>query len=255
VIPYVENPVLQLGPVAIPAFPITVILAAWLGFEIVVRRAPATGIERFEAAKLGALTLFVGFVVSHVFAELAYHPERVRESPAVLLYFWGSMSSLGGMLGGALGAALWLWRRGSGWRRTLGFVDLLHFAAPFGWIFGRLGCALAHDHLGVASTHGLAVRFPGGPPFHGPRFDLGLLELFVHVAIAGLFAGLGRRPRPVGFYVGLFWLLYGPTRFGLDFLRIRETHYLGLTPAQYACALATAGAGLLLWALRRRSAR
>ena len=43
-----------------------------------------------------------------------------------------------------------------------------------------------------------------------------------------------RRP---GIYVALFTLLYMPARFGLDFLRIADATYAGLTPAQWAAVL------------------
>jgi phosphatidylglycerol:prolipoprotein diacylglycerol transferase len=249
VLPYVEPPVLRLGGVAVPAFAPLVVAGALVGFELVVRRAPRYGIERSRAAVWAAWTLFLGFFVSHVFAEAAYHPERVRADPLVLLWFWGSMSSLGGMLGGTLAAAAFAWARRMPAREVWAFVDLISFAAPFGWTFGRLGCALAHDHPGIPSTHPLAVAFPDGP-----RFDLGLLELPLHVGLAVAFALLGRRSRPVGLYTGLYWSVYAPVRFGLDFLRVDETLYLGLTPAQFACALAGV-AGVSVLARLARGAR
>jgi phosphatidylglycerol:prolipoprotein diacylglycerol transferase len=112
---------------------------------------------------------------------------------------------------------------------------------------GRLGCALQHDHPGVSSTHWLAVRFPDGP-----RFDLGLLEFLYVSVVAGLFAWLDRRPRPDGFYIGLFFAVYGPVRFAMDVLRVGEARYAGWTPGQYLSILATfAGVGVLGWVLTR----
>ena len=84
------------------------------------------------------------------------------------------------------------------------------------------------------------------------RFDLGLLEFFYVSLLAGLFLLLDRRPRPDGFYVGLFFLLYGPVRFVLDSLRIVEVRYWGWTPGQYLAIVSTlAGAAVLLAVLRR----
>jgi prolipoprotein diacylglyceryltransferase len=45
---------------------------------------------------------------------------------------------------------------------------------------------------------------------------------------------LDRKPRPPGFFLIAFPLLYVPARFFLDFLRIGDVRYHGLTPAQYA---------------------
>ncbi len=220
-IPYVEEPVFRVGSIGIPAFHFFTVGAAIVGFEIGVRRAPRYGIDRATAATVGAWTLFLGFLASHVFAEAAHHPERVRESPLLLLTFWGSMSSLGGMLGGIFGGAFVMWRKSKSLRHVWAYADLLCFTAPFGWIFGRAGCALAHDHPGIRSTHFLAVAFPDGP-----RFDLGLLELLLHIALASAFTLLSRRTLPVGFFTGFYWAIYGPVRFGLDFLRVGETLYL-----------------------------
>jgi prolipoprotein diacylglyceryltransferase len=67
-----------------------------------------------------------------------------------------------------------------------------------------------------------------------------------------LFYALGRKPRPPGFYLGLFFALYGPARFAMDMLRSDDARYLGWTPAQYLCvATALGGAALVAWSLRR----
>ncbi len=245
-IPYLEAPVLRVGALAIPAFWILLVAAVLLGFELVVRRAGSAALDRALAARLGAWTLLFAFVGSHVFSELTYYPSEVAEQPLTLLWIWGSMSSLGGMAGGVLGAALGARRLRMSAGELVRFLDLVAFAAPFGWTLGRLGCALAHDHPGIPSIHWLAVRFPDGS-----RFDLGLLELFVFVAISGAFAWLARRPRPTGFYLGLFFAWYGPVRFALVCLRVDEARYLGWTPGQWASAVAAvAGASILSTSLR-----
>jgi phosphatidylglycerol:prolipoprotein diacylglycerol transferase len=247
-IPYVEEPTLTLGPLTLTAFGLLVCLAVWVGVEVVVRRAPRFGLEPDTARSLVVWTIVWGFVGSHVFEVLAYQPGTLRRDPLALLRVWASMSSFGGMAGG-LGAALLLMRRrGMGAAQMLRFVDLLAFAFPFAWIFGRLGCSLRHDHLGIASRHWLAVAFPDGP-----RFDLGLLELFFTLLVAAAFAALGRRARPPGFFLGLFFSVYGPVRFLLDTLRSEDLRHLGWTPAQYLCvASSVAGAWILLRALRAR---
>lgn len=139
------------------------------------------------------------------------------------------------------------------WRRRLPaaaiarFLDCVAFAFPFAWAVARAGCALAHDHPGVPSTHWLAVQFPGGP-----RWDLGLVEFLYTILIAGAFLLLDRRPRPTGLHAGLFLALYGPARFAMETVRTDDARYLGWTPAQYATPLlAAAGLAVLLAVLRR----
>jgi phosphatidylglycerol---prolipoprotein diacylglyceryl transferase len=128
------------------------------------------------------------------------------------------------------------------WREVLSFFDIAAFAFSFAWIFGRTGCALAHDHVGIESTSFLAVRFPSGP-----RYDLGLLELFWTIAICAIFLRLDRKPRPTGFFLAAFLVLYAPVRFALDTLRVGDERYFGWTPGQYA-SIAAIFVGILLLA-------
>jgi phosphatidylglycerol:prolipoprotein diacylglycerol transferase len=241
VLPYIEHPALDLGFYRLEAFPILVGVAIITEFQIVMRRAPRMGIDRRAASSLLGWAIFLGIVGAHVFDVLAYYPERLRENPLELFRVWGGISSFGGMLGGLLGLYLVMRRRRMSRTDMLRFVDCLIFALPFTLAIGRLGCALLHDHVGISSTHWLAVAFPDGP-----RFDLGLLEFFYVSLIAALFAALGRRSWPDGFFIGLFFAAYGPVRFVLDSLRVSEARYFGWTPGQY---LALVAAGVGLWTL------
>ncbi|MDP8979305.1 MAG: hypothetical protein M3O35_01795, partial [Acidobacteriota bacterium] len=96
------------------------------------------------------------------------------------------------------------------------------YGLPFAWMIGRLGCALAHDHRGLPSTSWIAVRFP-----EGPRYDLGLIEFLFLIVLATAFRILDRRPRPVGFFFGLFGVVYGAFRIWLDTLHIQPMRFYG----------------------------
>jgi phosphatidylglycerol---prolipoprotein diacylglyceryl transferase len=247
VFPYIEHPVLAIGSYELQAFRVLALAAIVVEYAIVVRRAPRHGFTSEQASSLIAWATVLGLVSAHVFDSLAYYPEQVRANPLSLFYVWTNLSSWGGMVGGLAGLAFVAWRRGLGAEGVLRFVDLAVYALPFTLAVGRLGCALQHDHLGVASAHPLAVAFPTGP-----RFDLGLLEFLYLIPVSLLFLWLGRRPRPTGFYLGLYFALYSPARFVMDTLRSDDARYLGWTPAQYLCvAAALAGAALVAWSVRR----
>lgn len=247
-LPYIEQPVLDLGFRRIEAFPVLVGLAIVVQFQIVMRRGPRFGFDRRTTSALLAWAIGLGLVGAHVFDVIAYYPEKLRENPLELLRIWGGLSSFGGMLGGLAGIYVVMRRRGMGPAEMVRFVDCLIFALPFTLAVGRLGCALQHDHPGLASNHWLAVDFPGVP-----RFDLGLLEFFYVSIVAGIFALLGRRRWPDGFYIGLFFALYGPVRFALDALRITEARYFGWTPGQYLAVMAALiGVAVLVGVMRRR---
>jgi phosphatidylglycerol:prolipoprotein diacylglycerol transferase len=250
VFPYFEQPIFSIGPFHIAMFQILVCAAVIVGHELVVRRAAARGWDREVASSLIAWTIFLGFVGSHVFDAVLYHPQLVRENPLELFKLWGSMSSFGGIIGGLLGG-WWIARhRKLSGRQIFEFLDIVAFVFPFAWIFGRSGCALAHDHVGVATTSWLGVRFPDGT-----KFDLGLLELLYTFAIAGIFLVLYRKPRPTGFFFGVFFVLYSPVRFVLDTLRTGDERYLGWTPGQYASVAGVLfGLGMLYFLVRQSGA-
>lgn len=177
--------------------------------------------------------LSLGFVGAHILSVVFSQPQRVVENPLFLFKFWEGISSFGGVLSGILAGFCFLKLRGVPRASTWVYMDLGVYVFPFAWILGRAGCSLAHDHPGIQTASWLAVRYPDGP-----RYDLGLLEFFYSMLIAGLFLILDRRPRPTGFYFGLFFLLYGPVRFFLDTLRVGEVQYFGLTSGQYGSILA-----------------
>lgn len=245
-LPYIENPVLDLGFYRLEAFPVLVGAAVITEFQIVMRRGPRFGIDRETTSTLAGWAIFLGLLGAHLFDLFVYYPERFLANPLVILMPWRGISSMGGMLGGILGLLLVMQLRALSALDRLRFVDCLLFALPFTLALGRLGCALQHDHLGVSANHWLAVAFPDGP-----RFDLGLLEFLYVSAMGGVFLLVDRKRWPDGFFIGLFFALYGPVRFLMDALRVGDVRYLGWTPGQYLSVLAT-GVGLLILVLAFR---
>ena len=247
--PYVEQPVLRLGPIALHAFGALVGSGVLLGYWMLVRRATARGLEGSTASGLVLWMVSLGFVGAHILSVVFSQPQRVVEEPLLLLKFWEGLSSFGGVLSGILAGFCFLKLRRVPRTSTWVYMDVVAYVFPFAWILGRAGCSLAHDHPGIQTASWLAVRYPDGP-----RYDLGLLEFFYAMVIAGLFLILDRRPRPTGFYFGLFFLLYGPVRFFLDTLRVREVHYFSLTSGQYGSILAVlVGLGTLIMVVRQAS--
>lgn len=246
--PYLEEPALRAFGQVVTAFQVLVFVAVAVGYQVLSRRAARRGWDPELTLSLVLWTLFAGFAGSHLFDTLLYEREALRKNPLVLLELWGTMSSYGGLLGGVAGAFWAMRRRKLPAAQMFAFIDLVAFSFAFAWIFGRLGCALAHDHIGVETGSVLAVRFPSGP-----RYDLGLLEFLYTLFIAALFLWLDRKPRPTGFFVAVFFALYGPVRFALDALRVGDTRYLGWTPGQYV-SVAAAAFGLALLRLLTRPA-
>lgn len=230
------------------------------------------------------VTILLGFFFAHVITVVAYYPERLTEDGIwAILRVWEGFSSTGGFVGAFIGMPLWflvlrhrfypLWD--SLWRRlgfnvpnetyealTLSefgrFADLIAFGFPLGWLFGRLGCAVVHDHVGMPTSFALGMAFPEGHWAAGVRHELGFYEFLAMIPMVALFAWLGRKDQPNGTFMGLFFLVYAPLRFVLDFYRnvdlaVSDARYFGLTPAQYGM-IALGLFGLVLFLRRDRDA-
>lgn len=248
-IPYFPQPQLSVGPLTIHAFGVLVACALLVGTRIVRRRGAAAGLGDREIGRFLSWVLIGGFAGAHLVDRLVYFPAETIADPLSLLRFWESLSSFGGFAGGTAGALLFF-RKQSAPGLTWKYVDSFMYAFPFAWIFGRTGCFVAYDHPGRPTGIILGQAYTDGVVRH----NLGLEEAIYTIFIAALFYFLGRRRRVFGFFAGLFMLVYAPFRFSVDFLRIADVRYGGLTPGQYGClALVVAGVGILV--VRYRAAR
>jgi len=261
VIPYFPQPGYHLfGPVTVHAFGGIVAVAVIVGWQMVVARARAKGLDPELVQDLLSYVVLCGFVVAHLYSVLAYFPREAMEDPLLLLKFWENISSFGGFAGGLLG--LWFFFRFKAREvdetTRLRYLDVIAYVFPFAWAIGRIACTVAHDHPGTVTSFPLAIslkspeaqayiaffyreagRLADLPPpallarmaFH----DLGWYEfLYMSSLMVPAFLALDRKSRPPGFFPIAFLILYVPARFFLDFLRIGDARYLGLTPGQYA---------------------
>jgi phosphatidylglycerol:prolipoprotein diacylglycerol transferase len=229
---------------AIQPFGMLVAIGVLLGIRTTEKRAQRLGLKHEVITDFISHVVTIGFIGSHIFDRVMYYPELVLKEPWDLLMPWRSLSSYGGFIFAVVGAFVWKARRGYEFTVPL---DQVAFGMPVGWVFGRTGCFVVHDHPGSITDFFLAVdnyQYHGLPT--APRHDLGLYEVFWSSAVIVLFFWLDKKPRPHGFFIAVIGLLYAPFRFGLDFLREADATYFGMTPAQYSCILTLFVCGFLL---------
>ncbi len=252
-IPYFELRTLPIaGDLSLAVFGTLVAIGVFAGAFFAESRARALGTSESNIHAAIAWAVVPGFISAHLVA-LAPHLDRPAGwSPRILLEFWNGMSSFGGFAGAFLGLAFYYSRRAAA--SWLSVAEILVQALVVGWVFGRLGCTLVHDHIGRPSDFWLAIRFPDGP-----RHDLGFYELLYTVLVLlPAVLVLNRRARAPGTGIAWIALLYAPARFLGDFLRNTDltnadVRYLGLTLAQYCCiALAAVGLAFVRRTWRRR---
>ncbi len=249
-IPYIHIPTADLGFLVIDPFGVCVACAILVGFFSTKRRAARVGLDPEEAHTMAIWIILGAFTMAHVVSMVFYFPERLAERPWEIFFIWAPISSMGGFLGALITALIYTRKRKIPF---LAYADIFVWGIVLAWVFGRLGCSLAHDHPGIHSDFFLAVKFPGGS-----RHDLGFYEfLYTLFVLYPVTRWLGRKPRPDGFFLALVPFLYAPVRFFFDFLRSRhygnvDLRYLDLTAAQWLCIAMFIGAAWAFWRVMHR---
>lgn len=277
-VPYFTQPSIGIGPLTIHAFGVIVAAAVLAGLIIGQRRFRRLGLDHALGERLAWWAVVGGFLGAHLFSVLFYFPREILTNPLTLLKLWEDISSFGSILGGILG--IWLFFRlrapavdtVSRWA----FIDVAAFVFPVALMIGRIACTLAHDHPGTVTMFPLAVSLESAEArefitrvysdasrlaelpapatlarlgFH----DLGWYEfLYLLVIVVPAMWLLDRRARRPGTFLAAFILLYMPVRFLLDFLRVSDARYAGLTPAQWAALTAIAMLPVIMARVRRR---
>ncbi len=281
VLPYPQLGPWGLGPLEIHAFGVAIAIGLLMGVSLAGMRGEKTlGVSQDEVHNFAIYVIIVGWIFSHIFEVVTYQPHMILEDPLILIRVWGSISSVGGILGGILAYMIWMRRHPE--KDHLGWLDLGAWTVPICFFWGRVGCWLAFDHPGqkaedfaiwnwvyektggnVPELFPLAMESPEQFDW-GIRHNLGFYETLLWLGIMIFFFILSRKPRRKGLYLWLLPLIYSPIRFAMDFLRARpedmvnaqmtfeqlgwggDARYMGLTPAQYT----TIGffiVGLILW--------
>lgn len=207
----------------------------FLGVRQIKNRAEQVGLNVESTLSAVHWSLIPGFIGAYLLEILLYEPHRLfTEGFSVLAS--PNLSSYGGLFTSILGY-LW-WQRKYKPKNIPLLTDVLVEGAVIGFLFGRLGCAIVHDHPGIPTDFFLAVKYPDTPR-HDLGFEEFLLIAFVLFPISQWFSKRFRRGEiPAGYQTALICTIYPPVRFFLEFLRedasvAGDTRYLGLTPAQY----------------------
>ncbi len=217
---------ISIGSFRLSLFGPLVAVGVAFGFHLIKRKFVRDGVDWQPIFGKWVRCTVIGFVVSHVFEAIAYHPNDIGFA---LLNVRAGYSSVGGFLG-ATAAALFYFRD-LGRKKAFRYFEVALYGVVGAWLFGRAACFSAHDHLG-AQTH-----FVLGVPQAGVvRHELGLYELLLTIPLFFfLFWSTKKSERWPGFVTTVVTLYYAPVRFALDAFRQGDLRYWGLTPAQWMC--------------------
>ena len=228
-IPYIPQPKVSIGPLEYHLFGLLVTIGVLLGAVLVLYRSHRLGIGK-EIREVLGWVIAIGFLCCIVMTTVFYFPERIAEHGISALFDpHVGMSSYGGFIGGF--ATAWIYFKIK--RIPCGrHIDVLIQGLVIGWVFGRLGCTFAHDHIGAPSNFFLAFAYP-----EGSRHNLGFYEfLFTIFVLLPITLAWNNEKQPPLQYTLAILLIYGTFRFGTDFLRAYDLRHFGLTFAQW-CSL------------------
>jgi phosphatidylglycerol:prolipoprotein diacylglycerol transferase len=155
---------------------------------------------------------------------LFYRPGFYLENPVEILQLWdGGMSFHGGVIGVSLGILYMARRHGLDWLRIHDYVAC---CIPFGLFLGRLANFVNAELWGRVTDVPWAVVFPtGGEVARHPSqlYEAGLEGLLLFLVLWFMFWKTRARYQP-GKLVGAFLLVYGLSRFLVEFYREADAH-------------------------------
>jgi phosphatidylglycerol:prolipoprotein diacylglycerol transferase len=229
-------------------------IAAWFGTRARAQR-PDTPVAPARVEDLVfyvAVGVFVGGRVGYM---LVYDLPALLADPLSLFYVWrGGMSFHGGLVGVLLAMALFAKRTG---QRFFAITDFVAPWVPPGLGFVRIGNFINGELWGAETSPDAPWSVVvDGVARHPSQLYEAFLEGLVLFVVLLLFSA---RPRPRMAVSGLFLLLYGVFRFGVEFIRLPDAHigYLAfgwVTLGQVLTApMIPLGAILVLLAYRRKA--
>jgi phosphatidylglycerol:prolipoprotein diacylglycerol transferase len=259
----------KIGPFAIHSYGVMLALSFILGIYVAVRKGEKRGIKGDEIVNLGFIIIIASIVGARLFYVL-FHTEEF--SGRWLYAFWpvqedgtvglGGLILLGGFILAVAAAAVYIYVK------KLNFWKLADSIAPaiaLGVFLTRIGCFLNGCCFGKACSYPWGVSFPPHSPAGATMGSIHihptqLYSSFYGLVIFGILMFLDRKPVFDGALLGVFLILYGLSRFTVDFFRFYENQMFLIDGLQFnqIISLLMLFSGILLigyrWKLHQSSA-
>lgn len=247
--------VLNLGPLQIHYYGITLALAIVVGYLVARIKAVKFGIERAQLDDV-AFWLIIWSIVGARLYYVIFYPEFFRDDLLEIFKIWhGGQSIYGALIAGAL--TLWYFARKtktSFWQ----WGDLLAFALPLAQGVGRLGNFFNYEAFGSPTNlpwkmfvpeQYRPVGYAQYEYFH-PAFAYEMIwNVFVFLVFAFVEKRLNTNPQSKfnfrGIFLGLYLVLYSIGRFFIEGIRL-DSAYFGFLRGDQITALCLIIAGLAI---------
>ncbi|HEY0112209.1 MAG TPA: prolipoprotein diacylglyceryl transferase [Allosphingosinicella sp.] len=221
---------LELGPLKLRWYSLAYLAGILIGWWYLLKLLdrPGAPMARRHADDMvfyATLGIILGGRLGYV---IFYKPDFYFSNPLEILQLWdGGMSFHGGVIGTSLGI-MWLARKHD--LQWLRIHDYVACCVPFGLFFGRVANFVNGELWGRTTDVAWAVAFPTGGPFgrHPSQlYEAGLEGILLFFVLWWLFWKTEARYQP-GKLVGAFLLVYGLSRFTVEFVREPDEHLVWL---------------------------
>ncbi len=222
----------RIGPFSVHSYGIMLALSFLIGIYIAVKKGEKRSIKSEEIVNLsfiiilssvfGARLLYVLFHLNEFQGRWIYSFWPVQEDGTIGL---GGLILLGGVLAAFMASALYIYYR------KLNFLKIADSVAPaiaLGIFFTRIGCYLNGCCFGKQCSPTIGVIFPAHSPAGSvmgqvPLYPTQLLSSLYGLIIFGVLMWIDRKKSFDGLLMGIFLILYGISRFTVDFFRYYES--------------------------------
>ena len=253
------HPILfEIGSWPVYAYGVLLAAAYLAGLQLAVARARRAGLDATRVMDLGIYLIIAALVGAKLMLVLVDFRYFLNQPGEIL-----SLVRAGGIFYGGLIAAvavgLVLVRRYG--LPTWGTADLVAPGIALGHVVGRFGCLLAGCCYGRPTSVPWAITFTNplaagnvGTPLDVPLHPTQLYDAGAELAILALLLATERKGQPfAGRTFWLYVLLYGLSRFVIEFYRGDERGMLGPLSTSQVVSLVAVPLAVVMW--RRLQAR
>lgn len=223
----------SIGGFEITSFGVLVAVGALVGVSMFRREIARSALP--EQAVDGAIIGVLGGLSG---AKLLWVVEHLGQEPfPALLFSRGGLSWFGGLVGGVGAALVYFLVKGYPLVRTIAAASP---ALAVGHAIGRIGCFLVGDDYGRPTDLPWGVAFPQGlPPTTQRVHPTQLYEALILTVLAVLLIRWRRRGVSDHLVLGRYLVVAGVARFLIEFIRVNDRVFAGLTVAHMAALLTT----------------
>ncbi|HKH15442.1 MAG TPA: prolipoprotein diacylglyceryl transferase family protein [Solirubrobacterales bacterium] len=220
---------IHLGPVTLQTFGIAFAIAFIAAGAVLARRLKELGKPADWAYEVVVVAL-VGGIVGARLNFIFENYDSVKGDLLGNIFSGSGLVWFGGAVGGAIGVALWAWRRKM---LNLTLLDMCAVPLSVGYALGRIGCQVSGDgDYGEAWDGPWAMAYPNGTkPIDITVHPTPIYETLAMGLAAYFLWRLRDRVQP-GILFAIYLVLAGTERLLVEFIRRNPTELFGLTQAQ-----------------------